>query len=290
MVTEVSAIEVAAPQKKIHLYLRLSCDRNGRSVVTRQYVTYPFRLSRTFRLDQTDPDHAYIYIMNASPGLLAGDNLRISLQLDANTSLYLTDQAATKVHTMPTGTAAKTVYEIAVGAEANLEFVPEPLILYTDATLEQITQVTLHQTGRLFLSEIILPGRLARGEYYRFRHYFTRLQVTSPTGELLFADAMRLEGLNQFKQSSYLSSLPALGNIFIVLPDIDLKPLIIKLEDLKAADRLEIIAGSSLLPHCNGLVVRAMANSTNALKTYIRYALNCVRQVSGQPFLPEIPK
>jgi len=75
-----------------------------------------------------------------------------------------------------------------------------------------------------------------------------------------------------------------------VLPDIDLKPLIIKLEDLKAADRLEIIAGSSLLPHCNGLVVRAMANSTNALKTYIRYALNCVRQVSGQPFLPEIPK
>jgi len=34
------------------------------------------------------------------------------------------------------------------------------LILYTDATLEQITQVRLHPTGRLFLSEIILPGRL----------------------------------------------------------------------------------------------------------------------------------
>ena len=283
--------EVAAPPKTTHLYLRLSCDRDRRSVVSRQYVTYPFRLSRTFRLDPTDPEHAYIYIMNASPGLLAGDNLRVCLQLDANTNLYLSDQSATKVHSMPTGTAAKTIYEIAVGAEANLEFVPEPLILYTDATLEQITQVTLHRTGRLFLSEIILPGRLARGEFYRFRHYFSRLQVTSPTGELLFADAMRLEGkLNQFKENSHFSSLPALGNIFIVLPNIDLKLLSIELEDLNAANCLEMIAGSSFLPGCNGLFVRAMANSVSVLKTYIRYALDCVRRVSGQPSLPEIPK
>ncbi len=295
MVTEVnfettSAIEVAATPE-MHLYLRLSCDRDGCSVVTRQYAAYPFRLSRTFRLDPTDPRRAYLYMMNASPGLLAGDNLRISLQLNANTSLYLTDQAATKVHSMPTGNAAKTVYEIAVGAEANLEFVPEPLILYTDATLEQITQVTLHHTGRLFLSEIILPGRLARGESYRFHHYFSRLQVTSSTGKLLFADAMRLEGkLNQFRDSSAFSSLPVLGNIFIVLPDIDLKLLLLELDDLKAADCLEMIAGSSLLPHCNGLLVRAMANSANALKSYVRYALNCVRRVSGQSSLPEIPK
>ena len=230
--------------------------------------------------------------MSASPGILAGDNLRVCLQLDANTSLYLTDQAATKVHSMPTpDTAAKMVYEIAVGAEANLEFVPEPLILYTDATLEQITQVSLHPTGRLFLSEIILPGRLARGESYRFRHYFNRLQVTSPTGELLFADAMRLEGkLNPFKENGLFSSLPAIGNIFIVLPDTDLKRLTAELEDLDAVNCSETIAGSGSLPHCNGLLVRAMASSAHALKAYIRYALNCVRRVSGQPALPEIPK
>lgn len=277
--------------KTADLYVRLSCDRDGRSVVSRQYVTYPFRLSRTFRLDPTDPNRAYLYMMSTSPGLLAGDNLQVSLQLDANTSLYLTDQAATKVHSMPTaGTLAKTVYEIAVGAEANLELVPEPLIFYTDATLEQITQVKLHPTGRLFLSEIILPGRLARGESYRFRDYFSRLQVTSPTGELLFADAMRLEGkLNRFKEHGFFSSLPAIANIFIVLPDTDLKQLTIELEDLNAADCLEMSVGSSFLPNCNGLLVRAMASSTH-VKTYVQYALNCVRRVSGQPPLPEIPK
>lgn len=285
-------LKVTTPLKTADLYLYLSCDRGGRSVVTRQYVNYPFRLSRTFRLDPTDPDRAYIYVMSASPGLLAGDNLRVWLQLDANTSLYLTDQAATKVHSMPTpGTAAKMVYQIAVGAGANLEFVPEPLILYRDGTLEQMTQVQLHPTGRLFLSEIILPGRLARGESYCFRHYFSRLQVTSPTGELLCVDAMRLEGkLNPFKENNFFSSLPVICNIFIVLPGTELKLLTAELEDLEAANRLQISAGSSLLPHCNGLFVRAMASSAYALKAYVQYTLNCVRRASGQPPLPHIPK
>ena len=297
MITDVkiepnSLLEVTTPLKTADLSMRLSCDRDGRSVVTREYVNYPFRLSRTLRLDRSDPNRAYLYIMSASPGLLAGDNLRVCSQLDANTSLYLTDQAATKVHSMPiAGTAAKMVYEITVGAGANLEFVPEPLILYTDATLEQITQVRLHPTGRLFISEIILPGRLARGEFYRFHQYFSRLQVTSPTGEILFADAMRLEGkLNPFKENRFFSSLPVICNIFIVLPDIDMKRLSAELEDLEAAACWEIIAGSSLLPHCNGLLVRAMAGSAYGLKIYVQYALNCVRRVSGQPPLPKIPK
>lgn len=285
-------LKVTTPLQPADLYVCLSCDHGGRSVVTRQYSNYPFRLSRTFRLDRSDPDRAYLYIMSASPGLLAGDNLRACWQLDANTSLYLTDQAATKVHSMPTvGTEAKMIYEIVIGAEANLEFVPEPLILYTDATLSQITQVQLHPTGRLFLSEIILPGRLARGESYRFHHYLSRLQVASPTGELLFADAMRLEGkLNPFKENRLFSSLPALGNIFIILPNTELKRLSAELEDLKATDCLKIITGSSPLPHCNGLLVRAMASSASALKAYVQYALNCVRRVSGQPPLPNIPK
>jgi len=70
-------------------------------------MSITFRLSLAFRLDHT-PNRAYLYIIGASPGLLAGGYLRVCSQLDANTSLYLTDQAATKVHSMPIAdTAAK---------------------------------------------------------------------------------------------------------------------------------------------------------------------------------------
>lgn len=272
-----------------NLYLHLGCDRHYQSFVRRQYVTYPFRLSRPLRLDPTDRSRAYLYMMNASPGLLAGDSLSVALQLDVNTSLYLTDQSATKVHSMPIdGTAAKIVYEFQLEAGANLEFVPEPLILYADSTLEQIMQVTLHATSRLFLSEVIVPGRLARGEFYCFRHYLSRLQVATSTGKLLFADAMRLEGLNRFKESR-IFSMPAMANIFIVLPETNLKQLTAKL-DLTAVNSQTIVAGSSSLPNCNGLIIRAMADSANVLKSYIRDTLNYVRQVTDQPTLPEIPK
>jgi len=147
--------------------------------------------------------------------------------------------------------------------------------------LEQITQVRLHPTGRLFLSEIIRT--LSTGEFYRFHQYFSRLQVTSLP--ILFADAMRLEGkLNPFKENSFFSSLPVICNIFIVLPDTNMKRLSAELEDCGCWG---MIAGSSLLPHCNGLLVRAMAGSAYSLKTYIQYALNCVEL--RQPPLQRFP-
>jgi urease accessory protein len=230
--------------------------------------------------------------MNSSPGLLAGDKLEISLQLETQTSLYLTDQAATKVHPMPKKDAKATInYDIEVEENGTLEFIPEPLILYQDAALEQTTQIKLHPTARLFLSEIILPGRLAKGEFYQFRHYFNRLQITSLTGELWFKEAMLLEGkLNPFKDSNLFASLPVLGNLIIVLPQTDLKLLGDRLEDLEKANCLEMIVATSILPHNKGLLVRSLAKSTQHLKKYLKYALNCVRYLTNQSPLPYIPK
>ena len=275
----------AAGSPQPNLTLRLS-ERDRTSFVSRQYAAYPLRLSRSLFLDPTDPNRVYLYVMNASPGLLAGDNLRVGLEMDACTSLYLTDQSATKVHSMPAGTTAKVTYDISVGAKAYLEWVPEPLILYADSALEQKVQIALHPGSQICLSEIILPGRLARNEYYHFRHYCSRLQVNL-NGELLFADAMRLEGkTNLFKDTDFLAALPAIANLIIVLPQIDLERLSTELE--KAEPNLRV--GNSFLPRCNGLLVRAIADSTSTLKAYIRYTLNCVRRASGQPDLPEIPK
>lgn len=280
-----------SPQKSTNLYLRLCCDRNHQTFVSRQYAAYPFRLSNAFRLDLKDPNRAYLYIMNTSPGLLAGDKLRVSVQLEVNANLYLTDQSATKVHSMPPDAIAQVSYTISVGAGAKLEFIPEPLILYADSRLEQITQVTLHPTGQLFLSELILPGRLARNEFYQFHSYFNHLQVMSSEGELLFCDAMRLQGkLNTFKNHLLFAAMPVMANIITVLPSINLKELVADIDSFPLLHALKLTAGNSLLPNCNGLLIRVIADSVSSLKAYIQYALNCVRRISGQTSLPEIPK
>lgn len=272
-----------------NLDLELKCDRLGQTIVSHQYTAYPLSVSTVFRLDDDfDSCRAYLYVMSTSPGLFAGDELNVSLRLSAKTSLYITDQAATKVHPISTAGSKATVnYDIEVGEGATLEFIPEPLILFADAALEQTTSIKIHPTARLCLSEIILPGRLARGEFYQFHHYFSRLQITSTSGELWLIDAMRLSGkLNPFVNSHLFASSPVLGSLIVVLPEANLELLSADVEDIEAANCPDLTVSSSILPYGKGLLIRAIASGTHEMKTYLKYALNCVRRISHQPPLP----
>lgn len=274
------------------LELNLKCDRTNKTICTHQYTTYPLQLSPIFRLDGANTNRAYLYTMNTSPGLLAKDELKISLQLENNTNLYLTDQAATKVHPMPIEHSQATVdYQIELRSRSCLELVPEPIILYSDAALNQNISIKLDRTAKLFFSEIVLPGRLARGEIYQFRYYLNRLNITDLTGKVLFTDAMCLQGKsNCFKDNQLFTPLPIMGNAIAVYPDLDLKLLSKELEDIKVTSFPNLESATSILPSDCGLIIRAFANKTIQLKQYFRLALEHIRYLVNQPALPYIPK
>lgn len=275
-----------------NLELNLKCDRTNKTICTHQYTTYPLRLSPIFRLDGANTNRAYLYTMNTSPGLLAKDELKISLHLENNTNLYLTDQAATKVHPMPIKHSQATVdYQIELRSQANLELVPEPIILYDDAALTQNISMKLDRTAKLFLSEIILPGRLARGEVYQFRYYFNRLNITDITGKVLFTDAMCLQGKsNVFKDNQLFAPLPIMGSAIAVYPNLDLKLLSKKLDDIQLTNFPNIESATSILPSDCGLLIRAFANKSIQLKQYFKLVLEYTRNLFNQPNLPYIPK
>ncbi|MEB3339901.1 urease accessory protein UreD [Okeania sp.] len=275
-----------------NLEIKLERNSYNKTVVTHQYTNHPLRLSNVFRLDATDMGTAYLYLTSTSPGLLAGDNLNLSLDLEKGASLYFTDQAAIKVHAMPiTATKATTNTKIKVKAGARLEFVAEPLILFADAALEQTTQIQLDSNAELFWSEIMIPGRLARGEWYKFRYYFSQLKMISMTEEICFKDAIHLEGKdNLFKDSDIFASMPILANLIVIQPNINRELLSQKLENIEAANCSEILLGSSVLPNNKGLLIRVLASKTIQIKQYIKYALNCVRNLTNRSSLPYIPK
>lgn len=287
-------------ERSPHLSIRVACSKENSdtSFVAYQYATYPFRLSSNLRLDPTDPQRVYAYIMSAAPGILSGDDLRLHVEVGDRASLYLTDQSATKVYSKPTGgESAQVEWTINVGAGAYCEYVPEPIILFNAAMLTQRMQVILHPQGQLVLSEIIVPGRIARGEFYDFERYQSRLRVQRPTGEVCFADNLRLLGkTNRFKHSPLLSECPLMGNFIVVVPGVDLTQLVRAFESFSlledgledGPDRLQ--ACSSRLPGCQGLLVRAIATQVSDLKAYQHHLLNCVRQLTGQVPLPPIPK
>lgn len=275
-----------------HLYCRIGHDQNGQSFVSRQYTTHPFRLSQAFYLDSMRSGRAYLYQMNTSPGVMAGDNFRIGVDLANQTKLYLTDQSATKVHSMPIGGSLSQVsYDITIGENASLEFIPEPLILYAGSKLVQTTQIALHPTGQLCWSEIILPGRLAHQEYYQFHSYRSRLRVSSSEGKLLFGESMLLEGVNNPLKDSFLfANRSVLATVIVVLPEADLDDFAGRINSEAAVLSPQLLAGNSRLPNCNGLIIRLMSDRTTTLKAYIQTVVNCVRELNHQPLLPNLPK
>ena len=283
---------------RVQLSLKLDGD-GGKTVLSHRYMAYPLSVSPVFRLEENGhganelgAKRAYLYRMNTSPGLLAGDKIGMSLQLAAGAQLYLAEQAATKVHTMPDLTSQAVVNNrINVGDRATLEFLPEPLILFADSALAQSTEVTLHPTAGLSLGEILLPGRLARGEVYQFRQYLSRLRVKSPDGKVWFAETMRLLGQgNRFAENALFASGAVLGSLVLILPEAIATP-----ENLTALgatiDKLvepngSIDLASSVLPEGRGLFVRAMAQTTREMQACFRGAVDSVRKLRGQSQLP----
>ena len=284
------------------LELTLGCDRAGKTVLQSRYMAYPLSVSPLFRRESngTDPareQRAYLYRMNTSPGLLAGDELGMSVKLAAGSSLTLLDQAATKVHQMPDGAIATVDYEIAVGARATLEFLPEPLILFADSKLKQTTQITLHPNAGLSWGEIILPGRLARSEYYQFQECFSRTEIKSPDGNILFVEAMKLLGKeNRFWQNDLFASEFVIGTLILILPvEIATKDSLallsrqieaLSLEKVSVELACSVLSGGRGLLKERGIFVRAIGSTSRDLQSCFSSAVNCVRELRQQFPLP----
>ena len=279
------------------LELELKCNSQGDTVVAHQYETHPMRASRPFRLDRVCASEAvgsrraYVYLRNNSPGLFAGDKLDIALNLRENTQLYLTEQSASKVHPMVEGMTATVNYQWDITQQAMVEFVAEPLILYRNSTLRQKTVVKMHSTASLFWSDLILPGRLARGEFYQFRDYEHYLEVSSEEGELWFKERMYLQGKeNLFRDSQLFASLPVLGNAIAILPNIEVNLLKNTLDSLENKNNCDLVAATSILPRDKGVIIRVIAAKTEQVKRYWYSVINVLRKLNNQFPLPKIPK
>lgn len=283
------------------LELQLKCNSEGKTIIARQYETHPLRISSPFRLDRggnfvkgeiPNDRRAYLYLRNNSPGLFAGDKLNISLSLEEKTKLYLTEQSATKVHpTMTEGVTAKVDYQWTIAEDAMVEFIPEPVIFYRDSALQQTTQVKIHPTANFFWSDLVLPGRLARGECYQFRFYDHCLAVYSDAGELWFKDRMYLTGKdNLFANNALFASLPIWGNAIAIMPQIEVNLLKSTVDSLLDNNNIDLVAATSILPHDRGILIKVLASQTQKIKMYWYSVLNALRNLNHQSCLPHIPK
>ena len=155
-------------------FLRLRFERRGtRTVLADLASRSPLQVSRV--LDRPD-GWADVYLLNPSGGLLGGDDLAIEVRVDPGARVRLRTPGATKVY-RSTGVPTRQRVLISVAAGSALIYLPEPLIPFAGAWLQQAMEVDTDPNATACLGEVVGPGRWRRGERFAYRRLAFDLEV-----------------------------------------------------------------------------------------------------------------
>ena len=184
----------------------------------------PFKLLRS---DQGDDGRCELPLLHTAGGLVGGDRLNIDLTLRPNSRALITSVAAQKVYGSvgrsqlhPQGAWSYQSVTGSLQPGSDLEWLPQELVLYADALLEQQLRVTLPLDASFLSAEIVRLGRTAAGETLqqgRWRSSLTiqRLAASSSTWEL--ADRVDLGGAS-LDSPHGLGGAPVFGTLVWAAP------------------------------------------------------------------------
>jgi urease accessory protein len=108
-------------------------------------------------------------LINTGGGMAGGDRLAIDISLAAGAEAVVTTQAAEKIYRAddkPTTIAVS----LDLGPESRLAWLPQETILFEGCRLRRRLSADLHSGARLLASEMLVFGRLARGERLQEAH------------------------------------------------------------------------------------------------------------------------
>jgi urease accessory protein len=200
---------------------------------------------------------AFLTIASPAGGVLQGDRLDLRVRLGADARMRLDTQGATRLYRAPL-VAAEMTTVLTLEAGAYLEYLPDPYIPYAGSRFRARTECVVAEDATLILAEVVTAGREAHGERHRFESFESRQLVSRPDGELVAADAVRLDRRETIAAPGRLGGYTVVGTLVVVHPGFGPENLRPALADMAGRPRL---AGASSLPGDAGAWVRVLAGS-----------------------------
>ena len=118
----------------------------------------------------------WVYVATLGGGLVDGDAIALSVEVERGGCALLGTQASTKVYRSPGGTTQTLHARVASGAL--LAVLPDPVSCFAGARYAQDLRIDLHDaTATLVLVDALTCGRAARGERWAFARYASRPRV-----------------------------------------------------------------------------------------------------------------
>jgi urease accessory protein len=241
----------------------------GRTVLRRQYVGYPFHVTRAFQLDRSRPNLSTLYLQSAAGGLYAADRLALALVVGAGAALNLTTQASTVVHD-GRGIGSKMRHAITVRDEAFCAVISDPYVLFPGADLQLVTVATVAANAVL----IIADGFAAHDPHGRgatFARLSTDTSIVRPDGKPVIFDRGNVRGEDLRSGCGALGGMAAAGSLLMIAPPGQL-PDVAEVEE--AADDCGCLAGVTAAPNHAGIAMRLLAPDGGTLVRGIEAAFH----------------
>ena len=132
----------------------------------------------------------WIYAATLGGGLVGGDEIRLTVDVEAGARALLTTQASTKVYRSLRPASQTISATIDVGAL--LAVLPDPIVCFGAADFTQTQRYELHGDASLVFIDWMTSGRHEAGERWAFSRYESRLVILRDDRQILY-DAFVLE-------------------------------------------------------------------------------------------------
>lgn len=136
---------------------------NNSTQLVKAYSQAPLKIQRSFYPEGKDICHSII--LHTAGGMVGGDRLCQTINLQPKTQVVLTTPAASKIY-RSSGETAENHINIEVEKQAYLEFIPRETIIFNGAIFSQKIRVNLAESACYLGWEITRFGRTARGEIF----------------------------------------------------------------------------------------------------------------------------
>lgn len=268
------------------LQLKLERDAdNRRTVIREQYCKTPLCVQRALYLEETLPAMAYVYIISPSGGILQGDRYRIDIVLSNNSLAHVTTQSATRIYKMEKNFGTQIV-NVEVKEGSYFEYIPDQIIPFRNSRFYQAVELNVHDNATMIYSEMLVPGRVARGESFEYDICYIRTRARNQLGKPRFVDMIKLEPKKEhLRLEEIMGTFDVVGTMYIITRPLYIQDLQREI-NLKINELQEIIAGgASAFPNKQGIIVRMLGKTAGEVRNMIFEVIRISRrQIIGASF------
>lgn len=246
----------------------------SRTVLRRSFATSPLKILSPCR----NQCAAWAYLASYGGGLVGGDAIRVSLDVQPRARAVVTTQSSTKVYRarLP----ASQCLTGHVGDEALLVVAPDPTVCFAGSTFRQVHCYQVTAGGSLVVLDWMTCGRLAMGERWAFDGYASRLELWRAQRRVLY-DATVLRP-DDGPIAERMGRFNIWGTLVMVGPLVRemAAEIVVQTGELSVEPSRDVIISASRLTP-DGALLRVAGESVEKIRTILRTHMGFLRPLLG---------